>query len=261
MEMAAMEIRISIPFELLKEKYLELVLEKGLPVEISLKPEVLDKEERRAFRAVAKRLREKGLIPTIHLPFMDLSLAGFDTWIRKVSLKRLFQGMEIASIFEPLLCVFHSGYHPDYHREAKEEWRKIFIEESLSQILAFSYSLGLRLALENTFEPDPSFMRPIFETYEGELSWCFDPAHARVFSEVEELAWLEELYPYLREMHCHDNRGKWDDHLALGQGIVKFPEIFQFLKKHSALPLLTIEAKKEGDALSSLAYLSEHLRP
>lgn len=250
-----MNIHISIPFELLMDQYLDVVIKSGIAVEISLKAEVLDRLERRAFREVAKILKKESITCTIHLPFMDLSLAGFDPWIREISLKRLFQAMEIASLFSPKLCVFHSGYHPDYHREERESWRRIFIEESLPRIFERARDLNLDLSLENTFEPDPEFLLPVFEAFSGSLSWCFDPAHARVFSEKDELTWLHSLYNYLKEIHCHDNRGKWDEHLALGKGVIQFREIFIFLSERNLSPIFTIEAKKEEDALSSLTYL------
>ena len=250
-----MKIRVTVPFEELYNRYLSEVLEKKIPPEITLKAEALDNFERKFFREVSVALKKEGLIPTIHLPFMDLSLAALDPWIRKVSLKRLFKGLEIASLFEPELCVFHSGYHPDYHRDPKEEWRKIFLEESLPLILEKAKEFSLKLTLENVFEPEPEFVKPIFEAFEGELSWCFDPAHARVFSEKDEMAWLEVLYPYLLEIHCHDNLGKWDDHFAVGKGVIKFREIFQFLKERNLKPHLTIEARGKEDALHSFEFL------
>ncbi|MFN3567997.1 MAG: sugar phosphate isomerase/epimerase family protein [Caldimicrobium sp.] len=250
-----MRYHISIPFELLREKYLPKVLEKRIGVEITLKAEALDNFSRGEFRKIAHILKEEEIPRSIHLPFMDLSLAALDPWIRKVSLNRLIQGLERASLFEPIIAVFHSGYHPDYHREPKEEWRKIFIEESLQVILKEAKDLKLTLALENVFEPDPTFLEPIFMFYKGDLFWCFDPAHAKVFSEKEELEWLKLLGFYLQEIHCHDNLGKWDDHLPLGKGIIKFEEIFAMLRAMELQPLFTIEAKKEEDALLSLHYL------
>lgn len=250
-----MDIHISIPFELLRERYLETVIKNRISVEISLKAEILDKTERKTFREVASILKSEAINTSIHLPFMDLSLAGFDVLVREISLRRLLQAMEIASIFSPKVCVFHSGFHPDYHREEKLNWRAIFIEISLPRIIKRAEDLGLKLALENTFEPEPQFMLPIFESFSSLLYWCFDPAHARVFSEIDELEWLQVLYEYLYEIHCHDNNGKWDEHLALGQGVIRFSEIFDFLFRNNLRPLLTIEAKKEEDALLSLQYL------
>lgn len=250
-----MEVHISIPFNLLREKYLNQVLELRVSPEISIKAEDLDTLSRKEFKEIADILKREALKPSIHLPFMDLSLAALDPWIRKVSLKRLFWGMEIAALFEPKIAVFHSGYHPDYHRDQRLYWREIFMTESLPSILEHSLDLGLNLALENVFEPDPEFLAPLFSEFKERLSWCFDPAHARVFSERNELDWLSTLYPYIKEMHCHDNLGKWDDHLPLGKGVINFGEIFRFLKAHHCNPLLTIEAKKEEDVLVSYQYL------
>lgn len=255
-----MRCHISIPFELLKEKYLPQVLEKRFNLEIVIKAEALDYFARSDFRTVAKSLQDNEINITIHLPFMDLSIAALDPWIRKVSLKRLCQGLEIASLFDPIQAVFHSGYHSDYHREPKEEWRRIFIELSLPEILEFANNLDLKLALENVFEPDPEFLEPVFSYFWGKLAWCFDPGHARVFSEKDELYWLETLYKYLEEIHCHDNLGKWDEHLPLGQGIIKFEKIFQFLRHLNLNPIFTIEAKREEDVFVSLNYLQAFIK-
>ncbi len=252
-----MKIGVSVPIDLLKEKYLSSILQHKILVEIVIKAEHLDGWERKTFRELARILKEEKIELTVHLPFMDLSLAALDSWIRRISLKRLFQALEVAALFNPFYCVFHSGYHPDYHREPKELWRRIFIEESLPEILELAKSLELKLLLENVFEPLPEFVEPIYVSFKEELGWCFDPAHARVFSEREELFWLQKLYPYLKEIHSHDNFGKWDDHLAVGKGILKFPEILSFLKEKNLNPLFIIEARGEEEVLFSLNYLKD----
>lgn len=247
-------IFVSIPWELLINKYLPLVLESKINVEIALNANALDNYSYFGFKDIAKKLKEAGIKTTIHLPFMDLSLGALDPWIKEASLKRTFLGMERASLFEPLNLVLHSGYHMDYHREVKEEWRESFID-SLERVLNFAEDLGLIISLENVFEPEPEFLKPIFEKFENRLFWCFDPAHARVFSEREEMEWLHILYPYIKEIHCHDNLGKYDDHLAIGKGKVKFNEIFEFFKKRNIKPLLVSEAHNEEDTYINVEVL------
>ncbi len=247
-------VAASIPLELL-DTYFPKVIERALPIELVLKAEVLDGLTFSDFKKWAKKLKDSGINLTVHLPFMDLSLAAFDPWVRKASLLRLFQGMKVASLFEPKVCVFHSGYHQDYHREHKEKWRQVFIEEALSAILNLAEELSLTLALENTFEPTPDFLRPVFEAYEGRLYWCFDPGHAKVFSKADELSWLDKLSSYLIEMHCHDNLGEFDDHLPLGEGVVKFQEIFQALKQQKKEVFFTVEARSEEAFLKSFSFI------
>lgn len=248
-------ILVSIPFELLKERYLKIVLENSVNVEISLKAEALDSFSKKDFKKIAKLFKSNGLKTTVHLPFFDLSIGALDPWIRKVSLKRIFLALERVKFFEPLNLVLHSGYHLE-HYERRDDWFKFFME-GLSHILETSQKLGLTLSLENVFEPEPEFLKPIFETFPS-LFWCFDPAHARVFSEKDELYWLNILHPYLKEIHCHDNSGKVDEHLALGKGVIKFTEILNFLRNNPGLEIfLTIEAHSEEDAQLSWKYLNE----
>lgn len=247
---------VSIPWKLLVEKYLSLVLENKVNVEISLNAETLDKYSFLDFKSLAKMFKESEIKITIHLPFMDLSLGALDPWIREASLRRIFLAIERISVFEPLNLVLHSGYHRDYHREVKDEWRKIFIE-SLENLLEFTKDFGLNVSLENVFEPEPEFLKIVFETFKPNLFWCFDPAHARVFSEREELEWLNLLYPYLKEIHCHDNLGTFDDHLAIGKGKIRFKEIFEFLRKKEIKPFLVSEAHNEEDTYLNVKILSE----
>ncbi|PMP69179.1 MAG: hypothetical protein C0190_00395 [Thermodesulfobacterium geofontis] len=248
-------IFISIPWELLINRYLPLVLEKRVNIEIALNAKALDSYSYFDFKKIAKKLKEAEIKTTIHLPFMDLSLGALDPWIKEVSLRRTFLGMERASLFEPLNLVLHSGYHMDYHREAKKEWRESFIE-SLEKVLNFAEELGLVVSLENVFEPEPEFLKPVFEKFKDRLFWCFDPAHARVFSEREEIEWLNILYPYIKEIHCHDNLGKYDDHLAIGKGKIKFDKIFDFFKERNIKPLLVSEAHNEEDTYINMEVLS-----
>ncbi len=245
---------VSVPFNLLVEKYLSEILQNKINVEIALNAESLDNYSYKFFRKIAQELKKEGLKITIHMPFMDLSVGALDPWIKEASLRRIVSAIERAVIFEPLNMVLHSGYHADYHREKKFEWRESFIE-GLSKILEICKDLNLTLSLENTFETDPEFIKPVFENFQGELFWCFDPAHAKVFSEKDELEWLKMLYPYLKEIHCHDNLGKYDDHLAIGKGIVKFKKIFEFLKEKNIKPILTSEAHNEEDTYINLRLL------
>lgn len=248
-------ILVSIPFELLKERYLKLVLENSINVEISLKAEVLDSFTRKEFKEIAKLLKSNHLKTTVHLPFFDLSIGALDPWIREVSLKRIFLALERIKFFEPLNLVLHTGYYLE-HYERRSEWLKFFMEGVL-KIMESCQEMGLSLSLENVFEPEPEFLKSVFETLPG-LFWCFDPAHARVFSDRDELYWLEVLSPYLKEIHCHDNLGKRDDHLALGKGVLRFSEIFNFVKENSFQEiLLTVEAHNEEDAQLSWKFLNE----
>jgi len=248
------KVFVSVPYELIVQKYLNQIIEHKIDIEIGLKAEVLDRFFFSEFKRVAEEFQKAEIKTTIHLPFMDLSPGALDPWIRDLSIKRIIQAMERATLFEPLNLVLHTGYHPFYHREVAEEWKEVF-KETLQEILRKAEELDLSLSLENVFEPEPEFLKDILETFKGKVFWCFDPAHARVFSKKHELTWLEALYPYLKEIHCHDNRGEIDEHLAIGKGVIEFEKIWEFLKEKEIKPLLVSEAHTEEDTLYNRNYL------
>ena len=249
-----MDVFISIPFDLLLEKYLPLVIENKIDIEIILKQEALDTYSVSEFKKVGDQLLENEIKITIHLPYMDLSLGALDPLIKEISLKRIFQGMEISTIFSPKNLVFHTGFHPFYHRTVVEEWKKIF-KDSLEKIIKKGEELELTLSLENVFEPEPEFLKEFLEPFQGKIFWCFDPGHAKIFSKKSEIEWLEVLSPYLKEIHCHDNRGEVDEHLAIGKGIINFENIWNFLRKKHIKPLLVSEAHTKEETLYNREYL------
>ncbi len=246
---------VSVPFELLVEKYWPLIRERRLPVEISLDREVLDSFGFSDFKRMADQLREAEVPCNVHAPFCDLSPGAMDSLVREASIRRLREALRVAALFEPVTVVVHSGYHPGYHREIVARWQTRALE-GFKVLLFEAGELGLRLALENVFEPGPEVLQPLFEGLPG-LTWCFDPGHALAFARTDWRDWLPVLYPYLSEIHLHDNHGEWDEHLALGEGRIPFPEIFAFLRQKALKPVLTIEAHQEEAVEPSLRYLEE----
>ncbi|HFC98041.1 MAG TPA: sugar phosphate isomerase/epimerase [Thermosulfurimonas dismutans] len=251
------QIFVSIPFDLLVQKYLPLVREKGLWVEVSLDREALDTYRFEDFRRVAEELHQAGVRCNVHAPFCDLSPGALDSLVREASVRRLREALRIALLFDPRTVVFHSGYHPGYHREQVPRWQER-LHRSLEILLAEAGELGLTLALENVFEPSAEVLLPLFEAHPG-LTWCFDPGHAQAFARTHWKDWLPRLYPYLSEIHLHDNRGDWDEHLALGEGTIPFPEILGFVYDRGLAPVLTLEAHAEEAVAPSLRYLRELL--
>lgn len=248
-------ICVSIPFDLLKEKYLNLILEHRIGVEIALNARILESFSNRDFKEVANILKKEEIPVTFHLPFLDISLGSLDPFIREISLKRLYQALDKAWFFEPVNLVFHSGYSYSYE-DMQRIWRESFME-NCEKLIKAAEEMNLTLSLENVFEPDPEFMRPIFEAFSGRLFWCFDPAHVRVFSyDKDEIKWLRWLNPYLKEIHCHNNSGKRDEHLAINKGVINFEEIFKFLKESETTLILTSEAHNEEDTKINVTLLS-----
>jgi sugar phosphate isomerase/epimerase len=63
--------------------------------------------------------------------------------------------------------------------------------------------------------------------------------------------WLEALGERLFEMHIHDNRGKYDEHLPVGDGNIRYEEIFRITMGKKFI--FTLEPHKIEDLKRSIS--------
>ncbi|MDA8079196.1 MAG: sugar phosphate isomerase/epimerase [Nitrospiraceae bacterium] len=190
---------------------------------------------------------------SFHAPFMDLSPGAVDSRVREATLDRFHRILDIAGILGPKTIVFHSGY---------EKWKyalntDIWLEKSLltwEPILKRAESLGIRVAIENIFEDEPSNLGLLMERMSSpDFGVCFDTGHCNLFSRVPLEEWMEALGQYIVELHLHDNDGTSDQHLPIGDGAFDFPRFFELLGSRDCV--YTIEAHTPEHAVKSLAYL------
>ncbi len=249
-------VHLALPFVMF-EKYLSRALALGLSLEVGLDHQALDLYRARDFRKAATLLKRKRVPVTVHAPFCDLSPGAFEGPVRRASIRRLKEALRVARYFEPRVVVFHSGYHPGYHRERQEQWVKL-AREGVGELLPLAETWGLKLALENVFEPSPALLTRIVEHFSSPfLGYCFDAGHAYAFAKTTWQPWLEAFGERVFELHVHDNDGSWDDHLPPGQGRIPFRDILSFLAKNGVRPVITFEAHREEDVLPGLLYLQE----
>ncbi|HIC91023.1 MAG TPA: sugar phosphate isomerase/epimerase [Syntrophaceae bacterium] len=255
MEKLLKKIFISIPFKMLWEEYLLKVIENKVNPEIALDNFALDNFGIKDFEYVAQRLHEGGLSITLHAPYMELAPGGIDPKIRSVSLGRLHQAFDFAPIFKPFSIVCHSGYDNRCYRDNQDQWLKNSIE-TWTIFADRAREIGTILMIENVFEETPEILKPIFKSlYSDNFKFCFDVGHAHVFGKSPIDMWIDELSPYLGQLHLHDNKGEIDDHMALGCGEIEFEKLFSILKRKNLKPIITLEAHQESWVLESLQIL------
>jgi sugar phosphate isomerase/epimerase len=80
------------------------------------------------------------------------------------------------------------------------------------------------------------------------------------FSETSMEGWLQELQPFLKQLHLHDNDGTWDDHWAIGDGKINFDMLFRHIEENRLNPIITLEAHQEDWLWQSLETLSHSFR-
>jgi len=96
---------------------------------------------------------------------------------------------------------------------------------------------------------------PFFPFYPEYFKFCFDIGYAHVFGKSFLEVWIDKLGAYLGQFHFHDNKGKMDDHMALGFGEVEFGKLLSILKQEGMRPIITSEAHQESWVLESLETL------
>jgi sugar phosphate isomerase/epimerase len=154
---------------------------------------------------------------TIHAPFMDVWPGAVDEDIRRLSLEHMQRIMDLASAWKSFLVVMHFNYDPIYYSQHFRQWLGRAAE--FYQLLLHE-SDGPLIALENIAEPTPYIALQLVKKIDRpRLIHCFDFGHHNVFARIPLEEWLFYLAPRRHiHFHFHDNFGRNDDHLAIGQG-------------------------------------------
>ena len=252
------QIQVNVPFAMLYEKYLDGFIRNGLNPEIGLDAAVLESFSLADFTNIAEQLHERHLTITLHAPFMDLSPGSPDPSIEAVTRHRFEQVLQLVPVFKPKTVVCHAGY--DWRRYLYI--RDIWIEKSIETWEWLGTRIsdeGVRLMLENTYEDGPDDIKVLFEELKKlNVGFCLDTGHQAAFGSSTLETWLQSLGEYIEQVHLHDNHGKEDAHLALGQGAIDFSTLFDYLKaEKKEPPVITLEPHREEDLWPSVAYLEK----
>ncbi|NDY41464.1 sugar phosphate isomerase/epimerase [Dissulfurirhabdus thermomarina] len=250
---------VCCPFDWLVERYLPLLAAEGIQPEIGLDAGLLHRYRWPTFRRVARRLRAAGLGCTVHAPFTDLPLGAADPEIRRVAARRLSQALRVAGELGARSMVVHTGFDPRHHGGDLHRWREAALEV-LGVLAGAAAASGVPLMLENVFEHDPALHRFLLDALPAPgVGFCLDLGHQVVFSRTPAREWLEALGDRLGQLHLHDNRGRNDDHLAVGEGILDFDGLFAWLAAHGRRPILTLEPHAESAVRPALEGLGRLL--
>jgi len=233
--------------------YLELLLEPGF-----LYPQEIGGAERTRLR---RAFQARGIRPTLHASFYNINLASLNPLIRKASLHQLLECLRFAHDLEAEVLIVHAGDLPgDYPQEFLLLAREKLLS-SLEEALKEAEELGVTLALENKAR---GRNRGLVQSPEEHLELvevlaspncriALDVGHAYTFG-FDPREYLEEVLPYLAEVHLHDNDGSEDQHRPLGEGTIPFKPLLSTLNESFSGPLILEVMTLEG-LEQSLTYL------
>ena len=251
------KLQIHLPFHILRDQYLPMVLKERINPEIGFSHETLDRFGADDYRRVADTLLDAGLTTTIHAPFMDLRPGALDPIIRRATTDRLRQLFDLAPAFRPRSIVCHPSFDERYYVSTEALW----LENSIASwrpFLVMAEQMDTRIALENVYETDPRLLKELLCALRSpRVCFCFDTGHFNAFAKAPLADWIDQLGPLTGQLHLHDNCGATDEHLPPGEGTFPFGELLKKLRDMGRRPILTLEAHSEANLRRSLKNIKE----
>ncbi len=211
--------------------------------------EIVDEDTLRLNEKRAKSLqrlkRKLDLTYTVHAPFEDLNIATLNMKRRESTLTTLLRSINLAAKVDAEVWVVHPGLYTGLGwAYPNRQWRLNF--EAVEILRERTQSLGLKIAVENM--PRHSFILGScrdFELFVAERSMsgselAFDIGHANTYNQVGEF--LKQFGDRISHIHLHDNYGERDEHNTIGQGVVHWSVLKDFLAKKGFRGLIVIES-------------------
>lgn len=196
-------------------------------------PDLLDDEAALRQRiALYRGLQRPEGTDTLHGAFFDIVPFSWDSGIRRHSLYRMQQSVEIACELGCRGVVFHTGLYPGLvgDERYRDNWLKA-MEETFRKLL--EQGGRLEIYCENMFDGTSAELRELALALGDETRFgvCLDVAHMILFGKKPE-QWFQDLAPFIRHFHLNDNHLERDEHLAMGGGSIDWENIFQLMGKY-----------------------------
>jgi len=243
-------------------QHIALAREHCLGIEIQIygyDPNLLDGDWRALVAKHKTLLRQLEGEIALHGAFYDMSSASSDAQIVTVTRERYHTNLQIAAELRACHVVFHANYfpvirHPDYLPDWTE--RQVVFWSALAEE---ARRLGLTIALENMWEPEPGIIATVLEQVNSpHLAACLDVGHVYLYSDSLPFStWLERLQGRLVHCHINNHHGHHDEHLPLDVegGVIDYQAILPLLRALPRPPLICLEMDDLDYLRRSLRYL------
>jgi sugar phosphate isomerase/epimerase len=175
--------------------------------------------------------RQKG-VDTLHGVFFDITPFSWDSGIRRHSIYRMQQSVEIAGALGCRGVIFHTNLNPEL--VDGEKYRRSWLEAMAETMrLLLKQDNSLEIYCENMFDESPRELAELAAMLEGERRFgvCLDIGHVMLTPHDPE-GWFQTLAPFIRHFHMNDNHLKRDEHLPLGCGNIEWNRIFQLMEQY-----------------------------
>lgn len=233
-------LHVHIPFNQFEQLF-PLLQQHHLQPEIAFKWPDLDPALLPAVKRAGQQLAAEGLSVTVHAPFMDLNPGALDPLVREATRQRWLQTLEAAELLHARVVVLHPGFDRWRYGGQSQPW----IDTCMTffpPLLEQAARQQTLLVLENIFEETPDTLATVLQALDSPwLGHCFDAGHWRLFAKCSMEQWFAALAPWVKHLHIHDNCGDRDAHLAVGEGDIDFPKLFNLVESLCNPPTMTLE--------------------
>lgn len=195
----------------------------------------------------------------LHGAFYDMAGSSIDQRVVALTHDRYLSCMHIAAELGACNVVFHANYLPFiHHPNYRPDWTRRQVA-FWRDLIGDAEHLGLVVALENMWEPEPGVIADVLEQVNSpHLRACLDVGHVHLYSDSLPIRdWIMRLKDYL--VHCHINnpRGLYDEHLSLDAkgGMIDYEVIIPMLEALQPPPLVCLEMDELEDLKRSLRFL------
>ena len=194
---------------------------------------------------------------TLHGFFSNLNIAAKDPLIKKVSLKRYYQTLELASEFDVKTVVFHTCFNNLLKQKSYREMFFLSNIEFYKDFVKNFEDLGITLTIENVHEPNPDFIRNLVAAVNSpNFKTTLDIGHCNIHSDLTVSDWIREYGIMLSHMHFHSNYKDEDAHDSLLNGNIDIKEILKTLYELKLNPTITFEIFDYESLKESLNYFN-----
>ncbi len=251
-------IQVHIPYPMLLDS-LDDVVEWGINPEVYVSEGCMGGITDWELTEINKTLSGGGLSITMHGPFLGIDAGSSDKRVREKTANVYSRALEVASSLKPLSIVLHGGYNEEEHGADVSAWAELSAKV-FRRSVEDARSIDTVIAVENIYELTPGPLKALAEMVESaHFGVCLDVGHLNIYSEATMHEWLSVLSDKIKVVHIHDNHGKRDEHLAVGDGDIDFDTFFSLIRQYTKDPVFTIEPHGKDVLWHGLRAVSKFL--
>jgi sugar phosphate isomerase/epimerase len=191
----------------------------------------------------AEKIKRTGLRTSIHAPFNDLNIASLKEEHRLYSVNEIKKAILAAERNGIELVTFHPGWPSPFSMLAKDRVIEN-AKKSIEELNSFASAHRVTLCAENL----PNFFSTAEELLEVTDNICFDVGHANITKTID--TFLDHKKS-IKNVHIHENRGEYDEHLAVSGRYIDIESIIKELGNKNYV----IEATSIADGERSRDFL------